>query len=54
MHYWSSNLPRLERVKTTVDPDDVFHNPQSVRPAGSSAMIDRVSSEDKTPARKLV
>ncbi|TFK68250.1 FAD-binding domain-containing protein [Pluteus cervinus] len=28
--YWGTNLPRLERIKTAVDPTDVFHNPQSV------------------------
>ncbi|KAK2046192.1 FAD-binding domain-containing protein [Colletotrichum somersetense] len=30
--YWGSNLPRLQEIKTTWDPSDVFHNPQSVRP----------------------
>ncbi|KUJ08911.1 FAD-binding domain-containing protein [Mollisia scopiformis] len=33
--YWRTNLPRLEQIKSMVDPDDVFHNPQSVEPAGS-------------------
>ncbi|CAG7854205.1 SubName: Full=Related to reticuline oxidase (Berberine bridge enzyme) {ECO:0000313/EMBL:CCA70426.1} [Serendipita indica DSM 11827] len=33
--YWQSNLPRLEQVKRKYDPTDVFHNPQSVRPASS-------------------
>ncbi|TFK61310.1 FAD-binding domain-containing protein [Pluteus cervinus] len=28
--YWGTNLPRLQRIKTAVDPTDVFHNPQSV------------------------
>lgn len=28
--YWGSNLARLEEIKAAVDPDDVFHNPQSV------------------------
>lgn len=32
--YWRSNLPRLEKIKMQVDPKDVFHNPQSVRPGG--------------------
>lgn len=32
--YWRTNLPRLEQIKAVVDPNDVFHNPQSVRPAG--------------------
>jgi hypothetical protein len=31
--YWMSNLPVLERVKAKWDPMDLFHNPQSVRPA---------------------
>lgn len=30
--YWGSNLPKLKQVKTKVDPKDVFHNPQSIRP----------------------
>lgn len=31
--YWGSNLERLEEIKQAVDPEDLFHNPQSVRPA---------------------
>lgn len=31
--YWGSNLPRLEEIKAAIDPNDVFHNPQSVVPA---------------------
>jgi hypothetical protein len=31
--YWGSNLPRLQRIKADIDPNDVFHNPQSVQPA---------------------
>jgi len=31
--YWGKNLERLEKIKLEVDPRDVFHNPQSVRPA---------------------
>ncbi|KAJ7065290.1 hypothetical protein C8F01DRAFT_738244 [Mycena amicta] len=31
--YWGANLPRLEHIKATIDAADVFHNPQSVRPA---------------------
>ncbi|KAK2767565.1 hypothetical protein FQN54_003723 [Arachnomyces sp. PD_36] len=34
--YWGSNLPRLEQIKRAVDPNDVFQNPQSVRPAADS------------------
>jgi len=33
--YWGPNLAKLERIKREIDPKDVFHNPQSVRPAGS-------------------
>ncbi|KAL0941996.1 berberine bridge enzyme [Colletotrichum truncatum] len=29
--YWGANLCTLEEIKTTWDPLDVFHNPQSVR-----------------------
>lgn len=29
--YWGANLPRLREVKQRWDPNDVFHNPQSVR-----------------------
>ncbi|KAJ5225248.1 hypothetical protein N7468_006473 [Penicillium chermesinum] len=29
--YWGVNLPRLQDIKTSIDPQDVFHNPQSVR-----------------------
>jgi FAD/FMN-containing dehydrogenase len=31
--YWGDNLPRLQHLKAEVDPRDIFHNPQSVRPA---------------------
>ncbi|KAF2120747.1 hypothetical protein BDV96DRAFT_595167 [Lophiotrema nucula] len=31
--YWGTNLPKLQQVKAAVDPKDIFHNPQSVRPA---------------------
>ncbi|KAL1860570.1 hypothetical protein VTK73DRAFT_7278 [Phialemonium thermophilum] len=31
--YWGTNLPMLEALKRRWDPTDVFHNPQSVRPA---------------------
>lgn len=33
--YWVGNLPRLEDVKSKWDPNDVFHNPQSVRPSAA-------------------
>ncbi|KAL1618757.1 hypothetical protein SLS56_010448 [Neofusicoccum ribis] len=33
--YWGPNLERLEKIKAQVDPNDLFHNPQSVKPASS-------------------
>ncbi|KAJ7825362.1 hypothetical protein B0H14DRAFT_2820516 [Mycena olivaceomarginata] len=30
--YWGSNLPRLQKIKAAIDPQDLFSNPQSVRP----------------------
>lgn len=32
--YWGKNLARLEKIKTAVDPKDVFSTPQSVKPRG--------------------
>ncbi|KAJ4355081.1 hypothetical protein N0V95_003244 [Ascochyta clinopodiicola] len=37
--YWGGNVERLEALKAQVDPDDVFHNPQSIRPAQRSAKL---------------
>jgi hypothetical protein len=34
--YWGDNLPRLEQVKQTYDANDVFSNPQGVRPASTA------------------
>lgn len=31
--YWGPNLPALMQIKAKYDPADLFHNPQSVRPA---------------------
>lgn len=31
-HYWGNNLARLQKIKAAVDPTDIFHNPQSVKP----------------------
>jgi len=33
--YWMSNLGTLEKIKSKWDQSDIFHNPQSVRPAKS-------------------
>lgn len=30
--YWGDNVARLESIKAQVDPNDMFHNPQSIRP----------------------
>jgi len=35
LSYWGSNLPKLEKIKRAIDPKDIFHNPQSVRPGTS-------------------
>ncbi|KAF5022207.1 hypothetical protein F66182_5746 [Fusarium sp. NRRL 66182] len=31
--YWGKNLARLEKVKATYDPKNIFRNPQSIQPA---------------------
>lgn len=47
--YWRTNLPRLEQIKAIVDPGDVFQNPQSVSPAGSTGRLSKLVV--KTPAK---
>ncbi|KAJ4986883.1 FAD binding domain-containing protein [Stagonosporopsis vannaccii] len=37
--YWGGNVERLESIKAQVDPNDLFHNPQSIRPAKKSAKL---------------
>lgn len=37
--YWGGNVERLQRIKAAIDPQDVFHNPQSIRPAKKSAKM---------------
>lgn len=31
--YWGKHLDRLQAIKADVDPDELFYNPQSVKPA---------------------
>ncbi|EXF85698.1 FAD binding domain-containing protein [Colletotrichum fioriniae PJ7] len=31
-HYWGDNLPRLEKIKSAVDPGDLFSTPQGIKP----------------------
>lgn len=37
--YWGGNVERLQGIKSQVDPNDVFHNPQSIRPEKRSAKM---------------
>jgi FAD/FMN-containing dehydrogenase len=37
--YWGGNVERLEEIKAAIDPEDVFSNPQSIRPAKKSAKL---------------
>jgi hypothetical protein len=46
--YWGPNLPKLERIKEAIDPKDIFHNPQSVRPNSKQTPI---SPQTNTGAR---
>ena len=51
--YWGVNLPRLEQIKKEVDPGDVFHNPQSVRPAGGvQTLKDGIRAETRAVLHK--
>lgn len=34
--YWESNLSTLQGIKAVWDPDDIFHNPQSVQPSNGT------------------
>lgn len=31
--YWKGNVPKLRQIKKAIDPNDIFHNLQSIRPA---------------------
>jgi FAD/FMN-containing dehydrogenase len=37
--YWGGNVERLENIKAAIDPDDVFSNLQSIKPAKKSAKL---------------
>jgi FAD/FMN-containing dehydrogenase len=37
--YWGDNLERLQQIKAAIDPNDIFHNPQSIKPAQNSANV---------------
>jgi FAD/FMN-containing dehydrogenase len=37
--YWGGNVERLQLIKAAVDPNDVFHNPQSIKPAQKSVKL---------------
>jgi FAD/FMN-containing dehydrogenase len=52
--YWRTNLPRLEQIKAIVDPGDVFHNPQSVSPAGSTRRLTTPAVEETIERRSLL
>lgn len=52
--YWRKNLPRLEQIKAIVDPRDVFHNPQSVNPAGSIDTLSKPVVEKPVERRSLL
>lgn len=30
--YWGGNVPKLQQIKSSIDPLDIFSNPQSIRP----------------------
>ncbi|KAI1818850.1 Glucooligosaccharide oxidase [Poronia punctata] len=36
--YWGPNIEALESIKSAWDPNDLFHNPQSVRPKGKGKL----------------
>ncbi|KAL2015730.1 hypothetical protein VTK56DRAFT_4901 [Thermocarpiscus australiensis] len=37
VNYWGEHLPKLQPIKKAVDPDDLFHYPQGVLPAGGTS-----------------
>ncbi|KLU83739.1 hypothetical protein MAPG_02790 [Magnaporthiopsis poae ATCC 64411] len=42
--YWGSNYPALQQIKAKWDPNNIFHNHQSVRPASKSPSGNNPSS----------
>jgi Berberine and berberine like len=54
LEYWRTNLPRLEQIKTLVDPGDVFHNPQSVPLASSRNSTPQSVTDKKTKRASLI
>ncbi|TDZ33027.1 FAD-linked oxidoreductase sorD [Colletotrichum spinosum] len=45
--YWGTNLPALQRIKAEWDPEDLFSNPQSVRPDADAKDLAPESTEPK-------
>jgi FAD/FMN-containing dehydrogenase len=54
LEYWRTNLPRLEQIKSLVDPGDVFHNPQSVPLASSRNSTPQSSTDKKTKRASFI
>ena len=50
--YWRYNLPKLEEIKAKYDPNDVFHNPQSVKPAKLETADSPPAVEPAQPVKK--
>jgi len=48
--YWGPNLDRLGGIKAKWDPNDVFHNPGSVRPGNIEAAVISASTSPSTSA----
>jgi hypothetical protein len=44
--YWGESLPRLQKLKAAVDPQEIFYLPQSVRPATIGGAMPGNSDDD--------